>query len=151
MKQLTYLLYSLMMGASCMAQTLTMDKIPVAVSRAFKVKFPDGSQPGWTKQGPGVFGVSFFNGKKMQSAEFDSFGKWLKTESEINFGKLPSKVQNAFTRQFEGYQVQEVYEVQMAGGDLNYEIIAFNASSNFTALFSAKGDLINKEDGLQGE
>lgn len=151
MKTFSILFFITLATLNCPAQTLTMDKVPPVVSRAFKAKFPDGSQPGWSKAGVDVYVVSFFNGKKRQGAQFNGSGQWLRTDSEIHFGKLPMKVQQAFMRQFENYNIQEVYEVQLSGGDVNYEIIAFKAQESFIVTYSSKGGLLSKEAGHASE
>lgn len=128
------------------AQTLTMDKVPPAAANAFKQKFPNGSQPGWSKEEGETFRVGFINGKKQQTALFDATGKWLQTESEINYGAVPGKVQRAFETEFEGYQIQEVFEVETDKG-ISYEMIVFKGTKNYQAIFSAKGELLKKEEG----
>lgn len=124
-----------------------MDKVPPAAANGFKVKFPNGSQPGWIMAGAEVYEVQFFNGKKRQSALFDNTGKWLQTQSEANYGTVPGKVQRAFETEFEGYQVQEVYETETPDKGLTYEITAFKGVKNFMAVFSAKGELLKREEG----
>lgn len=95
--------------------------------------------------------VQFFNGKKRQSALFDASGNWLPTQTEINYGQVPGKVQRTFENEFEGYQVQEVYETETPLKELCYELTAFKGSRNFVATFSAKGELLNKEQGAENE
>lgn len=151
MKKITLILLAAMATCFCSAQKLTMDKVPPAAARAFKMKFPNGSQPGWAKEKDDVFEVEFFNGKKRQSALFDGSGKWMETETEINYSAVPMKVQSAFEKQFDGYSVQEVYEVETPDKGLNYEITAFKGRENYEALFSAKGELLKKEAGEKNE
>lgn len=147
MKKTLLALSFLLLCLAGFAQGLTMDKVPQATTAAYKSKFPNGSQPGWTKAGADVFEVQFFNGKKRQSALFDANGKWIRTDSEINYGAVPMKVQNAFAREFEGYQIQEVYEVESAENGMCYEITAFKGAKNFLVVFSAKGELLKKDEG----
>ena len=75
------------------------------------------------------------------------FGKWLQTQNEANYGAVPGKVQRAFETEFEGYQVQEVYETETPDKGLTYEITAFKGAKNFMAVYSAKGELLKKEEG----
>ena len=150
MKILTLILLFAVASFGCYAQRLTMDKVPPVVANAFKMKFPNGSQPGWAKAGTDTFEVQFFNGKKRQSAQFDGSGKWLLSQSEINFGQIPMKVQNAFEKQFENFQVQEAYENELADNTFTYEISAFKGKENYLLVFSGKGVLLRKEAG-EGE
>lgn len=149
MKKLTFILIATIVFSSCFAQKLTMDKVPSACANTFKQKFQNGSQPGWSRAGNDAFEVEFFNGKKRQSALFDSTGKWLKTETEINYNAIPMKVQNAFQKEFEGFNVQEVYEVETFDKGINYDITAFKGTKNYEVVFSAKGELLKKEEGAE--
>ncbi len=146
MKHLLLLLFIAAAVSYCPAQTLTMDKVPAAAANAFKQKFPNGSQPSWSKEG-NAFDVDFYNGKKPQSALFDRSGKWLETETQLNFGALPQKVQSTYEKEFEGYKVQETYEVESPEG-ITYSITAFKGNKNYEATFSDKGELLKK---VQGE
>lgn len=137
----------LLLAELCPAQRLTMDQVPAAAAQAYKVKFTTASQPGWLKTGTGTYEVQFFNGKKRQSATFDATGKWLQTQTEINYNQAPAKVRTAFESQFENYQVQEVYEIETPDKGLCYEITAFKNRDSFIAVFSAKGELLGKENG----
>ncbi len=150
MKNLFLIFCMVFMAQLCTGQHLTMDKVPAAAAQNFKARFPSGSQPGWIKNGEN-YEVQFFNGKKRQSALFDAGGNWLQTQTEINYGQVPGKVQRSFENEFEGYQVQEVYETETPLKGFSYELTAFKGSKNFVAIFSAKGELINKEQGAENE
>lgn len=145
MRKLSFLLLATFMFIFCTAQRLTMDKVPAAAAQAFKLKFPNGSQPGWIKASATNYEVQFFNGKKRQAAYFDETGKWIETHREANYNQLPAKVRNVFERDYEGYNVQEVYEVETADKGLNYEVTAFKGQQSFVAVFSAKGEVLKME------
>jgi|ERR1043165_481415 hypothetical protein len=151
MKKLILFLAMLAISGSGFSQHLTIDKVPPAAANAFKLKFPNGSQPGWAKLSSDTFEVQFFNGKKRQGAWFNAAGNWLQTQNEIGFGQLPAKVQNAFGKQFEDFQVQEIYETELADKSFTYEISAFKGRENYFLVFSAKGDLLKKEQGESSE
>lgn len=151
MKNITLLILAMFVASFCFAQKLTMDKVPPACANAFKQKFPNGSQPGWSKEGKDAYEVEFFNGKKRQSALFDATGKWIETETEINYSAVPIQVQNAFAKEFDGYQVQEVYKVETPDKGTKYEITAYRGARNFEAVFSEKGELLKKEEGEGNE
>ena len=95
--------------------------------------------------------MGFFKGKKKQTALFDNTGKWLETETEINYNAVPMNVQNTFQKEFESYQVQEVFEVEKSDKVITYKLIAFKGAKNFEAIFSAKGELLKKEQGEGNE
>ena len=147
MKKPILLFFVTLLTGACFAQTLRMDQVPSAAANAFKIKFPNGAQPSWSKETAQAYEVGFINGKKHQTALFDATGKWLETETEINYGAVPAKVQHAFEKEFEGYQIQEVFEVENTDKGFTYEIIAFKGNKNFESVFSAKGELLKKEEG----
>lgn len=151
MKRFLVCLWLFAVAGDLRAQTLTMDKVPSACTQAFRAKFPSGSQPGWKKAGAAIYEVQFFDGKKRQSALFDESGKWLQTQSEISYGQIPGKVNNAFIKQFEQYQVQEAYETETTDYGLCYEIVGFNRSGSVIVLFSAKGELLKKDESSADE
>lgn len=132
---------------TCFAQKLTMDKVPVAVAATFKSMFPNGSQPSWEKEENNTYEVDFFNGKKPQSATFDSTGAWLETEVEINYSQLPAKVKRAFESEFGDYQVHEVTKEEKPANTLHYEITCFKGKENYELLYSTTGELLLKEKG----
>ncbi len=150
MKNIPIAIFALLINSACIAQTLRMDQVPPAAANGFKIKFPNGQQPGWSKVASDTFEVGFINGKKEQTALFDATGKWLQTETEINYGAAPKKVQDAFAKELEGYQIQSVFEIQ-TDTELTYEIIAFKGRTNYDAVFSAKGELLKKEEGSSDE
>lgn len=145
MKNILALLFALTVNYA-IAQTLRMDQVPPVVANGFKVKFPNGQQPGWSKVEKDTFEVGFINGKKQQTALFDATGKWLQTETVINYSEMPGKVRNAYSREFEDYRIQEVFEIETDNG-VTYEIITFKGRTNYLAIFSAKGELLKKEEG----
>jgi len=149
MKNLLLLFCGLLVTHLCHAQTLRMDQVPPAVHSGFKIKFPNGQQPAWSKEGTDIFEVGFINGKKHQTALFDATGKWMETETEINYGAAPAKVQRAFENEFEGFQIQEVFETETPDKGLTYEIIAFKGKENYEVVFSSKGELLKKEKGSE--
>jgi hypothetical protein len=98
-----------------------------------------------------VYQAAFFNGKKRQTAQFDNTGKWLETETEINYSELPKAVDRAFAKQFDGFKVQVINQVETPDKGTLYELEVFKGRENYDVLFSAKGELIKKEAGAQSE
>ena len=144
----------LLMSSMCFAlsaQQITMDKLPAAVAGAFKAKFPEAKQQSWEMEKANVYEAAFFNGKKRQTAQFDNTGKWLETETEINYSEVPKAVDRTFAKQFDGFKVQVVNLVETPDKGTLYELEVFKGKENYEVLFSAKGELIKKEAGGQSE
>jgi len=146
MKKLTCLLLSLMFCCVfAQAQKIPTSKVPAQAGKAFRDKFPQAQQDSWSMEGKDAYEVEFFNGKKKQSAVFDATGKWLETETEIQFGQLPHAVASGFDKEFGGFKVNEVNEVETPDKGIVYEIDVAKGRETYTATFSAKGELLKKE------
>jgi len=87
----------------------------------------------WSKEGATEFEAEFEINKRAQSANFDTKGKWLVTETEIKKSDLPPSVQVTIEKEFPGYKIEEAekaeswdngsfYEVELKNGKLKYEI-----------------------------
>ena len=128
------------------AQKITTDKVPALVYRSFKTRFPVSNQESWEKESKSTYEVVFFNERKKQSATFDTSGTWLATETEINFNQLPRPVSAGFNKQFGGFTIQETTQVETADKGTLYELIINKGKEGYEVQFSAKGDLIKKEE-----
>jgi len=115
------------------AQNVRESELPEAVKKAFTQKFPDVKEVKWSKEGATEFEAEFEINKRAQSANFDTKGKWLVTETEIRKSDLPPSVQVTIEKEFPGYKIEEAekaeswdngsfYEVELKNGKLKYEI-----------------------------
>jgi hypothetical protein len=132
---------------SAQAQTLRMDQVPKVVSQAFHAKYATAIQESWEQAGKDIYQVGYFYNKKRQTARFDATGKWLETETEINFNQVPRAVSNAVSKQFNGYDIQIVSLIDSPSGEQMYEIVLFRGKENYDVTFSAKGEVLKKEAG----
>ena len=142
---MTLLLLVAVFYAPLVAQKITTDKVPVLIYRSFKSRFPASNQEIWDKVSNAVYEVAFFNEKKRQTASFDTTGAWRETETDINFNQLPRAVSAAFNKQFEGFNIQETTEVEMADRGTLYSLIVNKGSQGYEVQFSAKGELLKKD------
>jgi hypothetical protein len=148
MRKMTVLL--LLICSCCImsqAQTLRMDQVPKVVSQAFHAKYATAIQESWEQAGRDMYQVGYFYNKKRQTARFDATGKWLETETEINFNQVPRAVSNAVSKQFDGYDIQIVSLIDSPSGEQTYEIVLFKGKENYDVTFSAKGEVLKKEAG----
>lgn len=144
MRLLLVFLFSCFAFSNAFSQKITPNQVPGAVGSAFRARFPQAQQDSWQLADSGAYKVQFFNQKKVQSATFSDKGVWMETETEINMNQLPAPVSKAFSSQFEGFNVQEVYQVETPKGT-TYELTAFKGKDSYDLEFSAKGDLVSKE------
>lgn len=127
------------------AQHITPSQVPAVVGKAFRIKFPQGSQDSWSKLSEHNYEVVFFNGNKKQAADFDDTGKWLQTETEMRTNNIPSQVMKSFVKQFNGFDIQEADELEKPD-TTTYEITAVKGTESYDLLFSAKGALLKKTE-----
>jgi hypothetical protein len=147
MKKLTAVFLLIAFAMSMYAQKITTDKVPPAVSASFRIKFPSSQQQTWSMEKKDVYEVVFFNGKKKQSATFESSGKWLETETEIQSGQLPKPVNQTLGKDFQGFSVEDVYELETPDKGTLYEVTVIKGRENYDVTFSAKGEVLAKEAG----
>jgi len=133
------------------AQTLTMDKVPKDAQHAFRAKYPAAQQESWERVGESTYQVGFFNAKKAQTARFDYSGKWLQTETDITGGQIPRPVNQGIMKNFPGFDIQIISQIENPDGSLTYEAVLFKARENYDVTFSAKGDVLKKEAGQVNE
>ena len=133
------------------AQTLTMDRVPKDAAHAFRAKYPSAQQESWERAGENIFQVGFFNAKKAQTARFDNTGKWLRTETDITNGQIPRPVNQSIMKNFPGFDIQIISQVENPDGTLTYEAVLFKGRENYDVSFSAKGDVLKKEAGQANE
>ena len=145
-KTMIVLLLATIAYTAAVAQKITTDKVPALVYRSFKSRFPASNQESWEKESKAVFEVVFFNERKKQSASFDTSGTWLETETEINFNQLPRLVSAGFNKQFGDFTIQETLQVETSDKGTFYELTINKGKTGYEVQFSAKGELIKKEE-----
>ncbi len=133
------------------AQTLTMNKVPPAVSHAFRAKYAAAQQESWELVASNTYQVGFFNAKKRQTARFDNTGKWLETETDVTNGQIPRPVSNAIPKNFPGFDIQIMSQIEAADGTITYEVVLFKGRENYDVVFSVKGEILKKEAGQPNE
>lgn len=142
---------SILICISAGAQTLTMDRVPKDVQHAFHAKYPGAQQESWQLAGSNLFQVGFFSAKKALTARFDNTGKWLATETDVTNGQLPRQVSNAIPKNFPGFDIQTILQIESPDGTLTYEAVVFKGKENYDVIFSDKGEILKKEAGQPNE
>ena len=151
MKHTLFIFSLLLICYAADAQTLTMNKVPPAAAHAFRAKYPAAQQESWELAGPGDYQVAFFNAKKRQIAHYDMTGTWLRTETDITAGPIPRPVSNAIPKNFPGFDIQIISQIEAPDGTLTYEVVIFKGRENYEVTFSARGDVLKKEAGQVNE
>jgi hypothetical protein len=134
---------ALMSNAAC-AQKISADKVPAAVTSAFKAKFPNATKTSWEMENANEYEAGFkLNGEEV-SANFDNTGKWLETETEIKVSALPAAVQAVLTKDFAGFKIEEASKIESAKDGNCYEAEIEKGEETFDVLFSPDGKMLSK-------
>ena len=117
-------------------------KIPAVVTDAFKAKYPNANAVEW-KDKLRVFQANFEMKDEDYQARFNSKGEWQETEKNIEQDKLPSEVNDGFTKsKFSQWEIKEVsYIEKKAGSDLYRILIKKNDIEKKYLFFDKSGKL----------
>src|SRR5262245_46284204 len=144
MKSLIFvLLCAALMSKAADAQKITADKVPAAVTSAFKAKFPAATKATWELE-QGEYEAGFIVNGEKTSANFDKEGKWLETETEIKVDALPAAVNATLKKDFAGYKINEASKIKSVKNGNCYEAEIEKDKEIFDVLFSPDGKLISK-------
>jgi len=134
---------ALMSNAAC-AQKISADKVPAAVTSAFKAKFPNATKTSWEMENANEYEAGFkLNGEEV-SANFDNTGKWFETETEIKVSALPAAVQATLTKDFAGFKIEEASKIESAKDGNCYEAEIEKGEETFDVLFTPDGKMLSK-------
>jgi len=112
---------------------------PAAVVTAFTQKFGAVTELEWEKEKDGAWEAEFEQKGQEMSANFSADGKWLETETEIQFTDLPAPVQAAL----KGKKVKETAKILKADGTTVYEAEVKRKD----LIFDANGKLLSDDKG----
>lgn len=114
-------------------------KVPSEVQKAFNQQFPNASQVKWDKESKTEYEASFTMQGNKYSANFTAEGKWLETESEIQFDALPQAVQAAVQKKYKLTQIKLVAKIETAKGEVRYEVEIKHGLKTTELLYSTDG------------
>jgi hypothetical protein len=120
-------------------------EIPAAVKSAFDVKYPKAEKVNWGVEKQGEYEAEFVLNGVESSANFDSKGQFIESETEIKESELPQSVKAALAKDFAGYKVGDVAKSTDAKGIVNYEMEASKGKDRFEISFEASGKLLSKK------
>jgi uncharacterized membrane protein YkoI len=112
---------------------------PAVVVTAFNQKFGAVTELEWDKEKNGAWEAEFEQKGQEMSANFSADGKWLETETEIQFTDLPAPVQAAL----KGKKVKETAKILKADGTTVYEAEVKRKD----LIFDATGKLLSDDKG----
>lgn len=128
-----------------MTVACAQEKAPAEVQNAFKQKYPEAKAVKWEMENSSEWEAEFkMNGKEM-SAGFDLKGNWQQTETEIKMSELPVAVSDAIKTQFMDYKASEPEKVEMANGEVAYELELKSGKEEWEVVFAADGTVKSKK------
>lgn len=138
------LLLAVSMSNTACAQKISADKVPGAVTSAFKAKFPTAAKTSWEMEKTNEYEAGFkLNGSEM-SANFDNTGKWLETETEIKVSALPVAVSSALKKDFADYKINEASKIESVKNGKCFEAEIEKGEETFDVLFTPDGKMLSK-------
>lgn len=120
-------------------------KVPAEVQKSFNQKFPESKSVKWEMENASEWEAEFKMNGKEKSAGFDLQGNWQQTETEIKVAELPDAITNAIRTQFAGYKVEEPEMLEMANGEVAYEVELEKGKEEWEAVFATDGSLKSKK------
>ena len=144
MKKLVVLLSAcLLFSLLGFTQTITPDKVPAAVKEAFAKKFPAATGVKYEMEKKD-YEVIFKNNEVGMSANFNSKGEWLETETIMIESDLPKAVLTSAATNFVGFTMTEITKVEGPNNVLNYEMKLKKNKESYEVKFSPKGEILKK-------
>ena len=143
-KIMVLLLMAACFSLAVTAQKIAADKVPAAVTSAFKSKFPVATKVAWEMENKTEYEAGFILNGGEVSANFDKTGKWLETETEIKTTALPAAVQATLKKDFAAYKTNEASKIESAKNGNGFEAEIVNGKETFDVLFTADGKVVSK-------
>ena len=126
-------------------ETSEMITVPAAVASAFESRFPRAADVEWGKESDTEFEAEFtLNGKSM-SANFDTSGKWLETESKVTEEELPAAVRGTLKSDFGMYQVSKAERLEKPGKSAAFEVKLVKGETTTEVVLTEDGKVVKKE------
>jgi hypothetical protein len=118
--------------------------VPMAVKKAFAVKFPNAAKVEWGIEKPGQYEAEFDLNKTGMSALFDLKGTLLETESKMSETNLPQTIKSLLAKDFATYKIKSI-EKNEVKGVVKYEVVVEKAKKMLELVFDANGKKLKKE------
>ncbi|SFF42486.1 PepSY-like domain-containing protein [Thermoflexibacter ruber] len=136
MKKIAFLFVFIFCFQMSYGQKVKNENIPLAVKDAFQVLYPNADKVNWGKEGQNYEASLKMDGKEI-SVVFDSAGKLLGKEEDIEISELPANAREYLSKSFPKSKIREVEKKTNAQGIIIYEVeikgkeLIFDANGNF--------------------
>ena len=114
--------------------------VPAPVKAAFQKQYPNVSKVEWEKE-DGNYEAEFDINKIENSVLYDSSGKLLETEMEIQLKDLPAGVLEYVQTNYKGQKVKEAAKITDANGTVTFEA----EIGKMDVIFDEKGKFLKEK------
>lgn len=134
---------TLLIAGTAVAQDIPASRVPAAVSKAFKTKFPKATAPDWEKKGAD-YEVEFNVSMADHKAIYSETGKLLRYKRDIRNADLPAAVKRTIETDYKGFRIDDADRLEI-GGVTYYQVELDGKPSDQKLVFTKDG----KVDGTQ--
>jgi len=124
-------------------QTIPEEKVPAPVKESFAKKFPAATSVVYNMEKTD-YEVTFKDKEVGMSANFNSKGEWLETETIMIESDLPKEVLTSVATNFVGFVITDITKIDGPDNVLNYEMHLKKGTEAYKVKFSPKGDILKK-------
>ncbi len=142
-KTIALLSVCMLISILAFSTTIPAEKVPAAVKESFAKKFPAATFVTY-KMEKADYKVSFKDKGIGMSANFNSKGEWISTETIMIQSDLPKEVLTSVATNFVGFVITEVARFEGPVNVLNYETKLKKGTEIFKVKFSPKGEILKK-------
>ena len=144
MKKIIVLLSVCLLFAFCgYTQTIPAEKVPAPVKESFVKMFPAATTVAY-KMEKTDYKVTFKDKAVGKSANFNTKGEWLETETIMIESDLPKEVLTSVATNFVGFVITDITKIDGPNNVLNYEMHLKKGTVAEKVKFSPKGDILKK-------
>ncbi|SHM73519.1 Putative beta-lactamase-inhibitor-like, PepSY-like [Chitinophaga jiangningensis] len=123
------------------AQDIPASQVPVAIVKAFKLKFPRTSKVEWEMKG-NLYEAEFKVDRREYKALYDAAGKLQTYKREISPNELPAAVRNAIATQYKGFHIDDADRLEK-NGKVYYQVDLDGKPHDEHVVFNANGTVAN--------
>ena len=142
-KMIVFVSACLLMGFMGFSQDILPEQVPAPVKEAFVKKFPAATDVTY-KMEKKDYEISFKDKGVGMSANYNSKGEWLETETIMIESDLPKAVLTSVATNYVGFQMSEIVKLEGPNDVLNYEMNLKKGKEAYEVKLSPKGEILKK-------
>lgn len=137
-------IFAIMALLSLNVTAKTGNAVPNEVKKSLSQKYPKATEIKWEKETAKEWEAEFKLDGKEYSANFDTKGKWIETEHEIDYKDVASAVKKTLKKDFADYKILETQVTKSAKGKA-YEFELCNCKEIIEVNIDINGKVTGKE------